>query len=165
MIIGGVSADQATARFLRRNGFHKPESMLPVIFPVAVTTPVSIALLGVSLQRGWHWAVIGVLWAILNINLTAGCTILMSYSTDVNREKAIDVGVVINVTKSAIAAGISFATVDWWILDQYLMFVVLAVIEVLIFLLVVPLYFSLYFWGPKLSQISKSYVEGYNVTG
>ncbi|GJC85369.1 putative MFS-type transporter C1271.10c [Colletotrichum liriopes] len=159
--IGGMLADKLIVRFNRRNGCHKPEAALPLLVPLAMTTPLSIALSGYGLEYHWHWAVIGVLWALVNVNLTGGCTILISYATDIYPKKAIDIGVVVNVVKNAIAAGISFATVDWWARDGWYMFLVLALIDFIIFLSAAPLWF----YGSKITGMTRSWkwLQGYNV--
>ncbi|KAK1948867.1 MFS general substrate transporter [Colletotrichum sublineola] len=148
--IGGVMADKLS----RRNGFHKPEASLPLLVPLAITTPVSTALIGYGLANQWHWAVIGVLWALVNVNLTGGCTILISYATDTYPEKAIDIGVVVNFLKNAIAGGISLGVVNWWLKDGWYMFLALALIEFAIFLSVAPMWF----YGAKITDTTRSWV-------
>ncbi|KAJ0338238.1 hypothetical protein KNSL1_012527 [Colletotrichum chrysophilum] len=103
----------------------------------------------------------GVLWSVVNVNMTSGCTILISYATDIYAAKAIDIGVVVNVLKNAIAAGISFAVVDWWTKDGWYMFLALALVKFLIFVLVA----SLWIWGPKIAHVTRSWrwLQGHNV--
>ncbi|KAK1982963.1 major facilitator superfamily transporter [Colletotrichum cereale] len=159
--IGGIMADKLVARSSRRNGHHKPEASLPLLVPLAISTPMSTALIGYGLANQWHWASIGVLWALINMNLTGGCTILISYATDIYPEKAIDIGVVVNVLKNAIAAGISLGVVDWWFKDGWYMFLVLALIQVAIFLSVAPIWF----FGARITGITRSWawLRGCNV--
>lgn len=159
--IGGVLADGFHTRFRKRNGYHKPEAAMPLLVPLAVTTPLAIALIGNGLAKQWHWAATGVLWAVININLTGGCTVLISYATDIYPEKAVDVGVVVNVVKNAIAAGVSFAAVDWWTKDGWYMFLALALIELCIFIFMIPLYL----YGSKITAMTKSWtwLQGYDV--
>ncbi|WDK20888.1 major facilitator superfamily transporter [Colletotrichum graminicola] len=151
--IGGMMADKLVSRFSRRNGYHKPEASLPLLIPLAISTPMSTALVGYGLANQWHWAAIGVLWALINVNLTGGCTILISYATDIYPEKAIDIGVVVNVLKNTIGAGISLGLVDWWLKAGWHMFLVLALIQVAIFLSVVPMWF----YGAKITGITRSW--------
>ncbi|KAK1569461.1 major facilitator superfamily transporter [Colletotrichum navitas] len=150
--IGGLMADKLVSRFSRRNGYHKPEASLPLLVPLAISTPISIALVGYGLAKQWHWATIGVLWALINVNLTGGCTILISYATNIYPEKAIDIGVVVNVLKNAIGAGISLGLVDWWLKSGWHVFLALALIEVAIFLSVVPMWF----YGAKITGVTRS---------
>ncbi|GKT51445.1 putative MFS-type transporter [Colletotrichum spaethianum] len=160
-LIGGMLADKMVLRFSRRNGYHKPEAALPLMVPLAISPPLSIAWVGYGLANQWHWAIIGVLWALVNVNLTGGCTILISYATNIYPEKAIDIGVVVNVVKAAIAAGISFGTVDWWTIDGWYMFLALAMIMLSIFLGVIPLWL----YGPKITSKTRSWswYQVYNV--
>ncbi|KAK2052728.1 major facilitator superfamily transporter [Colletotrichum caudatum] len=153
ILIGGMMADKLVAGFSRRNGYHKPEASLPLLVPLAISTPISTALAGYGLANQWHWAAIGVLWALINVNLTGGCTILMSYATDIYPEKAIDIGVVVNVLKNTIAAGISLGLVDWWLKSGWYMFLTLAFIQVAIFLAVAPLWF----YGHRITGITRSW--------
>jgi MFS family permease len=159
MVIGGPFADWLSARHYRRHGQFKPEVILPILAPLAIILPIAVTLVGVGFERHWHWAVIGFLWAIINMNLTGGCTVLISYATDIHPRKAIDIGVVVNVFKNAIGAGISFATTEWWFKDQWLMFLTLGMILFVLLLLTAPLYF----WGPKIARKTESWLEGYNV--
>jgi hypothetical protein len=121
--------------------------------------PTAVALTGVGLERQWHWAIIGFLWAIINMNLTGACTVLISYATDIHPRKAIDIGVAVNVVKNAIGAGISFATTEWWFKDQWLMYLTLALILFALMLLAAPLYI----WGPKITRRTESWLGGYDV--
>ncbi|KAH7136353.1 major facilitator superfamily domain-containing protein [Dactylonectria macrodidyma] len=142
--VGGALSDWLSSRHFRRHGIFKPESILPLLIPFA---------------RGWHWAIDGMLWAITSTNFTGSGTIAISYAINSYPEKAIDIGVVINVVKNVIGFGISYLTVDWWMTDKYQMFLVLAVILLAIFLSALPLSI----WGPRITQRTKSWVSGYNV--
>ncbi|KAF4809637.1 Protein HOL1 [Colletotrichum siamense] len=161
ILIGGLLSDKMIASFTRRMGYHKPESALPLLLPLGIVIPLSTVLIGYGLAYGWHWAAIGVLWSVVNVNMTSGCTILISYATDIYAAKAIDIGVVVNVLKNAIAAGISFAVVDWWTKDGWYMFLAVALVKFLIFVLVAPLWI----WGPKIAHVTKSWrwLQGHNV--
>ncbi|KAH8683735.1 major facilitator superfamily domain-containing protein [Ilyonectria robusta] len=157
--IGGILADWLAARYLRRHGYFKPESILPILILFSITTPTATTLVGVGLQRGWHWAIVGLLWAIVNANLTGGSNIMIAYSTDSYPEKAIDIGVVVNIIKNAIGFGVSYSTVEWWTHDKHLMFVTLATVIFAIFLGALPLWI----WGTKITSKTKAWVLGYNV--
>lgn len=157
--IGGALADWFAGRYLRRHGYVNPEAILPILVPFSVMTPAATVLVGLGLQRGWHWAIIGLFWAIINANLTGGSNVLISYSTDSYPKKAIDIGVVVNVIKNAIGFAISYSTVEWWMLDQYLMFVALAILTFFVFLGALPLWI----WGPKITQKTNAWVIGYDV--
>uniref|UniRef100_L2FAJ1 Major facilitator superfamily transporter n=1 Tax=Colletotrichum fructicola (strain Nara gc5) TaxID=1213859 RepID=L2FAJ1_COLFN len=149
-LIGGLLSDKMIASYTRRKGYHKPESALPLLLPLGIVIPLSTVLTGY-----------GVLWSVVNVNMTSGCTILILYATDIYAAKAIDIGVVVNVLKNAIAAGISFAVLDWWTKDGWYMFLALALVKFLIFVLVAPLWI----WGPKIAHVTRSWrwLQGHNV--
>lgn len=161
ILIGGLLSDRMIASYTRRKGYHKPESTLPLLLPLGIVIPLATVLIGHGLANGWHWAAIGVLWGLVNVNMTSGCTILISYATDIYPAKAIDIGVVVNVLKNAIAAGISFAVVDWWTKDGWYMFLALALVKFFIFVSVTPLWI----WGTKIAQVTRSWkwLQGHNV--
>ncbi|KAH7114823.1 major facilitator superfamily domain-containing protein [Dactylonectria macrodidyma] len=156
--VGGFMADWLAARDLKRKGYFRPEAILPILLPFAITTPVATALVGVGLQRGWHWAIIGFLWAVINANLTGGSNVMISYSTESYPRKAIEIGVVVNIVKNAIGFGVSYSTVDWWYKDEYLMFVTLAIVLFAIFLGGV----ALWVWGSKITTKTKVWLRGFD---
>ncbi|KAF5585027.1 HOL1 [Fusarium subglutinans] len=155
MPFGGAGADWLAERHLRRHGEFKPESVLPVLLPFAIATPVATTLIGVGFKRGWHWAVVGLFWAILNANLTGGCNVLISYCTESYPKKAIQIGVVVNVIKNVIGFGVSYSTLDWWMKDKYFMFLTIALVIFVLFIVAVPLWIS----GPKITRKTKTWVK------
>ncbi|KAH7143481.1 major facilitator superfamily domain-containing protein [Dactylonectria macrodidyma] len=158
MPIGGFLADWLAARDLKRKGYFRPEAILPILVPFAITTCVATALVGVGLQRGWHWAIIGFLWAVINANLTGGSNVMISYSTESYPRKAIEIGVVVNIIKNAIGFGVSYATVDWWHKDGYLMFITLACVLFAVFVSTL----SLWFWGPKITSKGNTWLRRFD---
>ncbi|QGI84860.1 hypothetical protein CEK25_011589 [Fusarium fujikuroi] len=155
MPFGGAGADWLAERHLRRHGEFKPESVLPILLPFAIATPIATTLIGVGFQRGWHWAVVGLFWAILNANLTGGCNIMISYCTESYPKKAIQIGVVVNIIKNAIGFGVSYSTLDWWMKDKYFMFLAIAMIIFLLFIATIPLWIS----GPRITRKTKTWVR------
>ncbi|KAK1993926.1 major facilitator superfamily transporter [Colletotrichum falcatum] len=151
--VGGAMADGLVARSAGRDGRRRPEASLPLLLPLAVSTPLSTALVGYGLANQWHWAAVGVLWALVNVNLTGGCTVLLSYAAAAYPERAIDIGVVVNVLKNAIAAGISLGLVDWWLRAGWRLFLALAMAQVAVFLSAAPLWF----YGAKITGVTRSW--------
>ncbi|EMT74677.1 hypothetical protein FOC4_g10000642 [Fusarium odoratissimum] len=154
MPFGGAGADWLAERHLRRKGEFKPESALPILLPFAIATPIATTLIGVGFQRGWHWAVVGLFWAILNANLTGGCNVMISYCTESYPKKAIQIGVVVNVIKNVIGFGVSYSTLDWWMKDKYFMFLTVALVIFMLFVAAVPLWIS----GPSITRKTKIWV-------
>ncbi|KAG5753031.1 hypothetical protein H9Q70_004336 [Fusarium xylarioides] len=142
MPFGGAGADWLAERHLRRHGEFKPESVLPILLPFAIATPIATTLIGVGFQRGWHWAVVGLFWAILNANLTGGCNVMISYCTESYPKKAIQIGVVVNVIKNVIGFGVSYSTLDWWMKDKHFMFLTVALVIFMLFIVAVLLWIS-----------------------
>ncbi|KAG5801729.1 hypothetical protein H9Q74_013410 [Fusarium xylarioides] len=142
MPFGGAGADWLAERHLRRHGEFKPESVLPILLPFAIATPIATTLIGVGFQRGWHWAVVGLFWAILNANLTGGCNVMISYCTESYPKKAIQIGVVVNVIKNVIGFRVSYSTLDWWMKDKHFMFLTVALVIFMLFIVAVLLWIS-----------------------
>jgi hypothetical protein len=157
MPIGGAGADWLVKRHLQRHGEFKPESTLPILILFAISTPIATILIGVGLQQGWHWALVGLCWAILNINLTGGCNVLISYCTESYPKKAIQIGVVVNIIKNAIGFGVSYSTIDWWAMDKYLMFLIIGLVIFILLIAALPLWLK----GPSVTRKTKVWV-GYD---
>ncbi|KAF4337274.1 HOL1 [Fusarium beomiforme] len=157
MPLGGAGADWLAERHLRRHGEFKPESTLPILLPFAILTPIATTLVGVGLQRGWHWALIGLCWAILNANMTGGCNVMISYCTESYPKKAIQIGVVVNIIKNVIGFAVSYSTMDWWAMDNYLMFLTVGMVIFVLLIAAVPLWLR----GPSITRKTKVWV-GYD---
>lgn len=156
---GGPLADLAVNRYARKTGTRKPEIPLLIASATALIAPVGVMLSGVALENGWHWALIGLFWAMLNFALTSACTIMISYSTATYPQHAIDIGVMVNTIKNVISGGLSFVTVNWWYESKARMFWTLGGLELDLLLLTIPMYI----WGAKLAILSQKWVRGFEV--
>jgi hypothetical protein len=156
---GGLLADRAVIRYARKTGNRKIEIPLLIASATALISPVGVILAGVGLERGWHWALIGLFWAMLNFVLTSACTIMISYSTVTYPQHAIDIGVMVNTIKNVLSGGLSFVTVNWWFESRARMFGTLGGLELGLLLLIIPLYI----WGAKLAILSEKWVRGFEV--
>lgn len=156
---GGPLADRAVTRYARKTGKRKPEISLLIASTTALISPVGIILAGLALEKGWHWALIGLFWGMLNFALTSACTIMISYSTVTYPQHAIDIGVMVNTIKNILAGGLSFVAVNWWYESKARMFGTLGGLELGLLLLTIPLYV----WGAKLAILSEKWVRGFEV--
>ncbi|TVY14434.1 putative MFS-type transporter [Lachnellula arida] len=141
--VGGAAADFLSSRAMKTaNGLHDPRSRLPALVLGALISPAGCLVIGFALQEQLHFMATAVGWAMLTFGLTSSANVLLTYCVDCERSRAGEIGVLVNVVKNALAFGVSFASMDWYLKDGgEAMYGTMAGIMWATYLLVVPLYF------------------------
>jgi len=113
--LGGLIADILSMRASKRaDGEHDPRSRLPTVILGGLISPTGGWIIGFRFQRHYHWIVNAIGWAMLAFGLTESANVLLTYSVDCFRLRAGHIGVIVNVVKNVIGAGVSFATMPWY---------------------------------------------------
>ncbi|TVY54143.1 putative MFS-type transporter [Lachnellula cervina] len=141
--LGGAAADLLSKRAMKKaNGEHDPRSRLPALVLGALISPAGCVVIGFSLQKQLHWIATAVGWGMLTFGLTSSANVLLTYCVDCERSRAGEIGVLVNVVKNALAFGVSFTSMDWYLeAGGEAQYGTMAGIMWATYLLVIPLYF------------------------
>lgn len=114
IIFGGPLSDAIANALTKRNGgLREPEFRLPALTIGLVTTPVSLALYGTSLQHAWHWTIPTIAMGLLNFSIAQATNVSLVYIVDSYRPIAGETVVTQLALKSAFGFLLSFYTNPW----------------------------------------------------
>ncbi|KAK8118259.1 uncharacterized protein PG998_006540 [Apiospora kogelbergensis] len=83
MFCSGRLSDWIVVKLARRNqGLKTPEMRLWLIYPAALLTVIGLVVWGVSIDRGYHWMVGQVAFALFGAGIQIGNTAVCSYVVD-----------------------------------------------------------------------------------
>lgn len=83
---GGYLGDKTADFFTKRNGgIREPEMRLPAIIFSLISTPLSLILYGVGIQKGLHWMCPTVGLALLNFSVVQATNVALVYTIDAYR--------------------------------------------------------------------------------
>ncbi|KAI1430027.1 major facilitator superfamily domain-containing protein [Xylaria sp. FL1777] len=145
---GGQLGDVIADWFTRRNGgIRDPEMRLPTIALSLITTPLSLILYGVGIQKKLHWICPTIGLGLLNFSITQATNICLVYVIDSYRPIAGEVTLTVLGFKSLFGFLLSFYTNPWVAEAGYMnAFGIMAAISAGVLLFWIPLYF----WGSSL---------------
>ncbi|KAF5626322.1 uncharacterized protein FTJAE_9703 [Fusarium tjaetaba] len=154
--IGGLIADVLSRRSAKKNdGFHIRGARLPGALPGAILSPLGLIVLGIALDKDSHWIVSAVGFAFLGFGITSSANVLLTYSIDCYPWHSTGIAAVINVVKSCMAFGLSYAAVPWALSSGPLKeFGTLAGIFWFCFMAILPLYL----FDERIRQWSLQYI-------
>ncbi|KAH9999581.1 major facilitator superfamily domain-containing protein [Xylariaceae sp. FL0662B] len=143
--VGGQLGDKTADWFTKQNGWIRdPEMRLPAVTLCLVSTPLSLILYGVGIQRRLHWICPTIGLGLLNFSITQGTNICLVYVIDSYRPVAGEVTLAVMGFKSLFGFLLSFYTNPWVEQVGYAKaYGTMAGIASCMLLLWIPLYF----WG------------------
>ncbi|AMD22280.1 HGL060Cp [Eremothecium sinecaudum] len=138
---GTISDVIARVMARRNNGIYEPEFRLLTVLPAVVSTMAGLIGFGCSLQREDHWMVPTVFFGILGFGSSVGSTTAITFTVDSYKQYAQEALVTLNMFKNLIGFAFSFFNAK---LNESSghdkAFTYYALIELVIGLLVIPMY-------------------------
>ncbi|KAF4984073.1 hypothetical protein FZEAL_652 [Fusarium zealandicum] len=111
---GGYLGEKTADYFTKKNGgIREPEMRLPVVVLSMITTPLSLVLYGVGIQRQLHWIWPTVGLGLLNFSITQASSVCLVYVIDAYRPVAGEVSLAVLGFKSIFGFLLSFYTNPW----------------------------------------------------
>lgn len=118
MLIGWFSGhflhDAVARYYAKRNAgrFH-PEGRLLLTYPATLLCAVSLVLLGLALEKQWHYMVIAVVAAIQCVGFMVVTTAINSYLLDCYPEGSGEVGAWVTASRNWGGFMATFVQLDW----------------------------------------------------
>ncbi len=116
---GGLVGDQVVAYFERKHGSRQPEDRLWAILPVLPFMFVALLIVGLSIDRSWHWAVLLVLGGLYYFTLSAATGVFQTYVLESYLQKSMDTQAVFQFWKMMWGFAVSFFAMQWGEADGF----------------------------------------------
>ncbi|KAI1537139.1 ProP Permease of the major facilitator superfamily [Pyrenophora tritici-repentis] len=112
--VGGPMNDLSIKYLAKRNkGIYEPEMRLWVGLAAAILLPAGLIIFGVGLQKGMHYMVICVGFALFGFCFVFASGVALSYTTDCYQEILGDVMIGVTFVRNVFSVVILFALTPW----------------------------------------------------